>query len=382
VRRLISLFVFPISMLLAAMPAHGAQMLRIGIVTSLTGKYAEFGKMHERAYKLWEADVNRRGGLLGKQVKLTILDNKSDPQVAKALYQDLIAKQKVDLILGPYSSEITQVVADVAEQYHYPLLASGASAESLWQQGRKYLFGVYVTTPKYTLGFLELLVQKGINKIAVVSANDPFSRGIDTGTKEWADRFDLDIVFSQEFNQGDKLEKVLRRAQQSGAQALIISGYLDDAVNARIALKKNGWVPKAFYATVGPAVQKYEDILKSDANYTFTSSQWEPNAPFPGAREFTQSFIHAYHVAPSYQAATAYAAAQILEAAIRKNQSADRSKLRDTLATLDVITVIGRYGVDSSGKQVRHFTTTVQWQHGKKEIVGPREMMTAEPIWR
>jgi branched-chain amino acid transport system substrate-binding protein len=57
-------------------------------------------------------------------------------------------------------------------------------------------------------------------------------------------------------------------------------------------------------------------------------------------------------------------------------------KLRDTLSTLDAITVMGRYGVDPDGRQVRHFATTIQWQKGKKEIVSPPELTTAKAIWR
>jgi branched-chain amino acid transport system substrate-binding protein len=363
--------------------AHASELLNLGMTLSLTGKYAESGVMSEKAYNLWERDVNRKGGLLGRPIKLTILDDKSDPHLAKELYQNFIVRQKVDFILGPYSSEITEAVSAVAEQYQYPLLASGASGESLWQHGRKYLFGVYVTTNKYTIGFLELLLKAGFKKIAIVSAGDIFSKGIESSTREWAKRFEQEIVFSEEFKPDQQsLEKSIRAAQSSGAEALIIAGYFNDSVNGLKALRKIGWTPKAYYATVGPAIQKFSDTLKSDADYIFSSSQWESNMPFPGVREFNQSFIDNYQMTPSYHAASAYAAGQILEAAIRKAKSVNRSKITETLQSLDTITIIGRYGVDRTGKQVRHLTTTVQWQNGKKEIVAPEELMTAKPLWR
>src|SRR5690606_11197010 len=114
-------------------------------------------------------------GLLGRQVKLTILDDKSDPELARELYQNLIVKDKVDLVFGPYSSEITDAVANITEQYQYPLLASGGSADEIWERGRKYVFGVYITSSKYTRGFLELLVKSDLDKIAIVAADDVFS---------------------------------------------------------------------------------------------------------------------------------------------------------------------------------------------------------------
>ena len=102
-----------------------ASELSLGLSLSLSGKYAQLGAMNEKAYRLWERDVNQRGGLLGRSVRLSIVDDQSDPARARQIYEDFITKQKVDLILGPYSSEITEVVANVAEQYRYPLVVCG-----------------------------------------------------------------------------------------------------------------------------------------------------------------------------------------------------------------------------------------------------------------
>ena len=360
-----------------------AAELRLGLSMSLSGKYAELGAMNEKAYRLWERDVNRRGGLLGHTVKVLIVDDQSDPVRARQIYEDLILKQKVDFVLGPYSSEITEAVSNVAEQHRYPLLSSGGSADSMWQKGRKYLFGVYITSSKYAIGMLELFVKSGIGKVAIVAADDNFSRAIEAGAKDWAKRFELDVISAGTFKKGsDEIEARIRAAQASGAEALLVAGHFEDSVNARRALKKTGWTPKAFYATVGPAIQKYADTLKSDADYGFSSSQWEPSLPFPGTREFAKAFVETYGIQPSYHAASAYAAGQIMEAAVRKSQSLDREKVRDTLSSLDTMTVMGRYGVDRDGKQVRHLAVIVQWQEGRKEVVAPPELATAKPLWR
>jgi branched-chain amino acid transport system substrate-binding protein len=366
----------------AAAVAQAAE-LHLGVSMSLTGKYAQLGAMNEKAYRLWEKDVNRRGGILGHNVRLTIVDDQSDPVRARQIYEDLIVRQKVDLVLGPYSSEITEAVSDIAEQYRYPLLSSGGSADSMWQKGRKYLFGVYITASKYSIGMLELLVRADIGRIAIVATDDSFGKAIQAGTLDWARRFEVPVISSSDFKKGTPdIELRIRAAHASGADVLMIAGHFDDSVNARQALKKIGWTPKVFYATVGPAIQKYADVLKADADYAFSSSQWEPGLSFPGTREFAKAFTEAYKIEPSYHAASAYAAGQILEAAIRKTHSLDREKLRDTLSSLDTMTVMGRYGVDRDGKQVRHFAVTVQWQKGKKEIVAPAELATAKPVWR
>ncbi len=372
-----------LSLVLSMGGATAAEPLVLAASLSLTGKYAELGKMKDRAYRLWVEDVNRRGGILGRPVKLLVVDDESDPRRATSLYTEFATRHKANFFLGPYSSELTDVVADVAETYQYPLLASGASAGSLWQKKRKYLFGVYVTTDRYTIGFLELLVRHGIDHVAIVSGKEPFSRGILAGSQDWAKRFGLNMVQTGLFTSGEMdIEEGIRAAHASGAEALLIAGHFKDSVNATNILKKIGWKPKAFFATVGPALDNYGNDLGADAEYTFSSSQWEPTLSYPGTREFAKTFLERYQLQPSYHAATAYAEGEILEAAIVKANSIDRRKVRDRLQTLDVITIIGRYGVDKDGRQIRHFTTTVQWQNGKKQIVAPKELKTAEPLWR
>lgn len=374
----------PLCFAVLAPLAYAKEVLHVGAALSLTGEYAEFGSISEKAYRLWERDVNRKGGILGKPVKVTIFDDKSDPQLAKELYHSLIVHHLVDLVLGPYSSEITSAVTAVTEHHRFPLLASGAAADSLWRANNKYLFGIFVTSKKYTVGFLELLAISGVDKIAIVSADDLFSRDIEIGTRKWADRFQLEIAFSETYKSGSSaIEESIRAAKLSGAQALMVAGHFHDAVNARRALKKIGWHPKAFYATNGPALDKYAEVVSNrDANGTFTTSQWEAAFPYPGAREFALSFYEKYGMAPSFHAASAYAAGQIMEAAIRKAKSFDRERINKALYVLDTITIIGRYGVEANGKQVRHFTTTVQWQNGKRETVAPTELTTANPLWR
>ena len=366
-----------------ASSAYPAEPLKIGISVGLTGKYAELSAMFLNGYKLWQTGVNSRNGLLGRQVQLIVYDDKSSPDTAAAFYNRLILEDKVDLVLAPYSSEITAAVAPITEKYGYSLLAAGGSADSLWQNGYKHLFGVNITSTKFTVGFLEALVNKGFDKVALITADDVFSKNIVVGTREWAKRFGLNIVYFEEFKKGTSdLDQVVQRARASGAQVLMVSGHMEESINARLALKNIKWTPHAYYATVGPSLQKFQDILKADAEYVFSSSQWEPTSLFPNSKEFTDVFNKTYQATPSYHAAASYAAGQVMEAAIAKTKSLDKEKLREALSSLDTMTIMGRYGVDRTGKQIRIFATIVQWQNGRKETVAPLEAMTVQPIWK
>lgn len=358
-----------------------AEPISIGGSMSLTGIYAEGGVMQMNAYKLWADKVNKSGGLLGRPVRLMVEDDKSSPEVAAAIYERLITQEKVDLVVGPYSSAMVAGVAPVTERHRYPMVGS-AAAESLYQKGYKYLFAVAVNANKYSVSFLELLAIEGVKTVAVVSADDVFSLSVADGAKEWAKRFGLKVVFFEEFAKGAKdLDAVVRAAKASGAEVLMVCGFYDESVAAREALKRVRWQPRAFFATVGPGLQKYRDALKADAEHSFTASQWEPTSAFPGSKEFTESYRRAYGSEPAYQAALGYAGVQILEFAVNKIKSTDRAKVRETLSSLDAITIMGRYGVDQTGRQIRQVAITVQLQNGRKEIVAPKELMTAKAIW-
>jgi len=370
---------------LTVLPTSAGESIRIGLTLGITGKYSEMSDKQMKGFKLWESDVNKRGGLLGKKVRVIIYDDKSDPLTAKSLYEHLILNDKVDLVFGPYSSEITEAVLPITEKHGYPLLVSGASADRLWQKGYKYVFGVYSLASKYSVGFLELLVKNDLQDVAIVYADDSFSLDIANGTKKWAERFGLKVVLFEGFKEGtENLDTVAKKAMASKAKVLIVCGHFNESVKIRKSIKKINWQPKAYFASVGPAMPAFQANLKSDANYAFSSSQWEHSeeTTILGSNEFYHAYTHTYNETPSYHAATAYASGQILEAAIKNARSIERKKLRAVLLSLDTITIMGRYGVDKKGMQIKHISVIVQWQNGEKKIVWPEGLKTANPIFR
>jgi len=366
-------------------PTVASEPIRIGLTLGLTGKYAKLGDMQQKGFKLWENHINEKGGILGRQVEVIIYDDESDPVTAQMLYRKLIKKDGVDLLLGPYSSGITEAVAPITEKEKFPLLVSGASADSLWQKGYRYLFGVYTPASKYAVGFLELLVMQGFRSVAIVSADDSFSKSVSDGTKKWAERFGLDILLFERFKKGKTdLDEFARMAKSSGAEVLIVCGHFNESVNMKESLRRVGWDPKAYFASVGPVINAFYEKLGEDSERVFSSSQWEFHelSSFPGAKHFYDAFYDIYGVRPSYHAATAYAAGDILAAAVEKAKRLVRDDIRDILSNMDITSVVGRYGVDETGMQIRHFPVIIQWQAGKKEIVWPKELRTAEPTFR
>jgi branched-chain amino acid transport system substrate-binding protein len=362
---------------------HAGDTITFGVSVSLTGKFAQMGRMQKKAYLLWEENTNHNGGLLNKKVKMIIENDNSDKDTARKIYERLIEKDHVDFVLGPYSSGLTDAIMPVAEKNGYPVLAGGAGADTLWHKGYRYIFGIFIPASRYTVGFLEMIAMKGLHDIAIVTADDSFSKSTAIGTKKWGTKFGLKISFFEEFKLGThNLSSLALRVKATNPQALIVCGHFDESVDMMKSLKKIKWRPKNYFATVGPATPEFYQTLKGDAERVFSSSQWEPGVMYgPDDRKtFLEPFMKAYHIEPTYHAADAFAACQILETAILKTLSFDRKRIRDVLATMDAMSIIGRYGVDENGMQIKHFPINIQWQNGKKKIVWPEEIANAAPI--
>lgn len=381
----------------SATGAKAADEFTFGVSLSLTGKYEKMGQMQSKGYRLWEQHINKTGGILGRKVRIILHDDKSDPETARFLYKRLIEKDRVDFLFAPFSSTITEAILPLSQEHGYSLIAAGAAADRLWKSGYTHIFGLFTPASKIPVSFLEMAVLEGLQTLAVVYANDSFSTDIADGARKWARWFELDIILDQPMaKQEDELQKLAGHIQEIRPDILMVCGQLDETVNLRLALKTGckcqsdcqcqpkadcQCQPKAFYTPVGPGMTAFYERLQEASDLVFSSSQWEHDGGYslPGSREFISAFKENYNQEPSYFAATAYAAGQIMASAITRVGSSDRQEINEALFNLDTMNIIGRYAVDRTGKPVKNFTMVIQVKNGKREVVWPLKLRTATP---
>src|SRR5688572_3413551 len=171
----------------------------IGGAISQTGRYAEPAGRQVNSIKLWVDEVNARGGLLGHRINLVLLDDKSDTQTAIKLYEKLITEDKVDLLLAPYSSGITEAVANVNERYKMPFVAYGAASSPIWEKGRKYIFNIVAVAEDYQKGAVHLAKQIGVKSIAIIGQDSLFPRQAAKGAKDWAQKLGIQVVLEENY---------------------------------------------------------------------------------------------------------------------------------------------------------------------------------------
>jgi len=338
--------------------------------------------MIDAAYRLWSEQVNRNGGILGRPVELVISDDRSDPETAAQEYRRLMDEEMVDLVLSPYSTPITQAVATETEKRGYPMITAGAASGFLWQQDRRYLFGMYALADRFFIGYLDLMAREGLNDIVILYEDNTFNLEAAKGVEDWAERFGLEIREGIVLKQDPAvLEKIVVRLRQGAPDGIVVASYPDTGYSLLEAFSRMNFKPSNIAMAIVPVFPEFYQKAGPIGEGVFGASQWEPmeQIPYPGTEQFIQDFSEFAGMPPSYHAGSAYGLCQIIEQAILTSGGIDREAIRNHIATLDTVTVIGRFKVDGNGRQIGHNPILIQWQDGRKEIVYPRAMSTAEP---
>ncbi|MGH7313457.1 MAG: amino acid ABC transporter substrate-binding protein, partial [Candidatus Rokuibacteriota bacterium] len=374
--------------------AEGQPPIRIGASLAQTGVYAVPGQNQLRGYKLCVKHVNDKGGVLGRKLELAVYDDGSDPATAVRLYERLITQDKVDLVLGPYSSPISEAVADVSEKHRMPMVAPIAAATSIYGKGRKFIFSMLPPVEVFHEGLIDLAVRNDLRSVAVISADDLSQKAGAQGTIELAKKQGLQVVFSDVYPLGSTdFAAILTRIRAANPDVLGGFTRFEDAVAIIRQMKSLNVNPRMVGLTVGVDTLKFYEALGRDAEFVYGATAWVPELvelragglipiarQYPGAREFVQSYKREFPGADSsYHAAAGYGGCETLVEAIRRTGSLDGDKLREAILKIDRNTVFGRFKVDPDGVQIGHKMLTVQWQDGKKVIVWPEELAPGKP---
>jgi branched-chain amino acid transport system substrate-binding protein len=378
-KRVMASLVVTVLVLASLAPAGAQGPIRLGASLSLTGTYSKPGKYSHEGYLLCVKDVNARGGLLGRKIELVLYDDRSETQTGVRLYEKLITEDKVDGVIGPYSSAITEAVANVTEKYRTVMIATLASTTSIFKKGRRYIFMVPSPAETYLEGFLDIAAKRGLKRVALVNEDTLFPKTSVAGAVELAKKRGLQVVFQEAYPKGvTEFTALLSKVKAAAPDAFAAATYFDDAVAITRQMKELDLNPKMFGVTVGGDLPEFYDLLKQNAEYVYGASQWEPVLKLPGQAEFLEGYKREFGREPSYHAASAYAGCMLYADAVRRAATLDADRVREALLALDTTTVFGQYKVDADGFQTGHKMVTSQWQDGKKVIVWPDDVATGK----
>jgi branched-chain amino acid transport system substrate-binding protein len=367
-------------LVLALSPLAMAQPpIRVGATMSQTGPYATQGVPARNGYLLCQKHVNAKGGVLGRPIEFVIPDDRSDTKTAPELYEKLIVEDKVDAVMGPYGSPLTEAVAPVTEKHRKVMLAPLAATSSIWEKGRRYLFMQLGPSELFLAGLIELGARHGLRTVALISEDTIFPRSAAKGTTDLARKQGMTVVLHEEYAKGNTdFSAVLAKLKALRPDVLgIASANLSDFIALTRQMKEQDVDVGMFGTTT--AVAEFQQELGKAAEFAYGASPWEPSVPYPGVKEFVEAYQKEFGKAPSLHAAGAYAGCQLFMEAARHAGSLDSEKLREQLLKFKTTTIFGDYAVDERGYQIANKGLFVQWQDGVKVVVWPDRFATAKP---
>jgi len=363
------------------LPVAAQTPIKIGASMSVTGTYAKPGTYQKQGYDVCIDELNAKGGILGRKVELVIYDDQSTPATAVRLYEKLITEDKVDAVMGPYSSAVSEAVANVTEKYKKVMVAPLAATTSIFKKGRKYIFMVITPAENYLDGLIDMAAKRGLKTVAIINEDTLFPKASASGTVEAAKKRGMQVVLQEAYPKGNTdFSALLVKIKAANPDVIAAGTYFDDAVAITRQMKELNVNPKMFGLTVGGDLPEFYDLLRQNAEYVYGSTQWDESLPYPGQKEFLAAYKAKFKgQEPSYHTAAGYAGCLIYAEAVKKAGTLDADKVRDQLLKMEIKTAFGEYKVEPDGFQIAHKMVMLQWQDGKRIVVWPDDLANGKP---
>jgi branched-chain amino acid transport system substrate-binding protein len=386
---LVAVVIAALGVLGASLMADAQGPIRIGASLSLTGTYAKLGKNQHEGYQLCQKDLNAKGGLLGRKVEFVVYDDQSMPPTAVRLYEKLITEDKVDGVMGPYSSPVTEAAANVTEKYKKVMVSPLAATTSIFKKEprRKYIFMVISPAEVYLEGLVDMAAKRGLKTIVVINEDTLFSKAAAAGAVDLAKKKGMQVLFTEAYPKGNTdFSAMLTKIKATNADVIAAATYFDDAVALTRQMRELNVNPKMYGVTVGGDLPEFYDTLKGSAEFIYGATQWEPVLSYPGNQEWFEAYKAEFKHEPSYHSAAGYAGCLVYAEGVKRANSVDADKVREQLLKLEMRTMFGEYKVDQDGYQLAHKMVTFQWQKEKKVVVWPDDLSQGKilfptPAW-
>lgn len=378
------------SLVTASCKGGGKQdTFRIGVITSLTGSAAAFGQAHKNGYTVAVADLNARGGLLGKPIELVYYDDQSKPDQAVQGVAKLIDQDRVPIILGAYSSENTRAMIPAATQRRVPLIMPTATADNVMETGSPWVFRICAGSGSYASATIDFLKNNGApTTLAIVYENTNFGQANAKSMREAARAAGMTLVADEAYQASSPDYKaLLQRVQAQRPEVVYYASYLLDATALMRQSEQVNLNPK-FVTSAGSGFSAAEFPTDKGAGkyaeYTLSVSQWLPTAKWAGSREFDDAFTKLTGSHPAYHGMEAYAALVVAADAIQRASSDQPAAIAGALRKTRLDTPFGPIQFDAKGQNA-HPVLITQVQGGQYKVVWPADaaeaQLVATPAW-
>jgi branched-chain amino acid transport system substrate-binding protein len=321
-------------------------------------------------------------------------DDESTPARGAQLAERLINQDGIKFLLGAYSSGLTKAIAPVTEKYKVPHVEANGAARELFTQGYRYLFAVLNTSDYYLRDSVNLAAEVAREhgrdpktvKIAMAFENDPFSLDMRDGVLEDAKRHGMKILVDDKLpSEINDMSATLTKVKALKPDLLLVSGHEKGAtlvVRQTAEMKVN----PPMIATTHCDSAKIAETLARIAEGVLCSSQWDRHLNyqdkwFGTADQYAQRFEKEFNYPTPYQAAESTAAVLVFADAFERAGSLDPEKVRDAIASTDMMTMFAPIKFDSTGKNIAKQMVLYQVRDGTYKVVAPTKVAETKLVW-
>lgn len=366
--------------------------ITIGGTLGLTGLYAAPSAEYKAVYEYWLADINKRGGLLGRPVKMTIYNDEGTPTIAQSLYNRLIQQDHADLLLAPFSTLVGGAVVPMVLSHKMIMFNGGFVGINIFKNARGSIIGTYTyQEPDYTRGVFELIktlpAEQRPTRAAILTVQIPFevvvrdSADNAGGALNFAKAAGMAVVVDEQYPPDTTdFTGLVQKAKAANADVLFALSAINDSLQIARSVQQLGYKPKIF-CTCGGQVTTLPAWSKMGAageGVIGTTISW-PTQGYAGLADLAAFFKdRGYNSVPAFGIA-GYAILQVLEQAVEQAKTLDQAKLKDYILNHEFKTAAGDLKYQADGTPV-YREVILQYQHGKNEVVWPTDMKTASPI--
>lgn len=366
--------------------AEPAGELTFGFAVAKTGRFSAEGTHTAQGYEMWADEVNARGGLkVGDKtykVKLLGLDTQSDTNNAVKLYERLIQQDKVDFLLSPWGSGDNFAVSVVTERAGYPLLMSSGSANNIFDRGFKNIFQVSVAASQIGEPMADYLLQnKDIKTIAVAYENFLFSQQKHDFFMKKIEGSHLQVVVDEQYPlAAQEFSSLVSKMKAHNPDAVILFNIMPSVIYFTNQMTELGLKPKLYFSSISLQFDAFREGVGNAVDGMMEGGFFHRDLT-EGAGKFWDDYEARYKTTGNTDAAYGYIAAQILGQAIEKAGTTDLAKVIETIRTGTWETIGGTYTYDDKGMNPNLPAFVVQWLNGKRTIVWPKSLATADPVY-
>jgi branched-chain amino acid transport system substrate-binding protein len=360
--------------------------LKIGMSLPLTGSAADVAKSGYQGYKLWAAQVNASGGLLGRQIQLDVLDNGFDPNQTGTDYTRLISQNKVDLLLGTFSSLLNAPASAIAARQQMLYVEPSGGAASLFNRGFTNLFfaqpGTTESLPDlFVEWFGSLPADQRPKTAAYITQDDPSASPAIAVFKTRLQALGVTQVYDQTYDPSTtNFDSIAAALAHTHPQMIIQGAVSNDGAQFVRSLEKLNFSPEILFQTKSPTDDTYPSAVgMQNTEGVFTSQAWNSKATYTGNADFASAYTQMFGSPPTEDAANSYTAGQVLAAAVKAVGKTDQKALADWLHTHTVDTIVGPLKWDTRGDPVGTGLLS-QWQNGTLQVIAPKSAATSNTV--